>query len=158
MCIPKSSTIRCHVRALTLAPLGRSVGKILLPCSHSTATGNHRVYQTAKSWFWGCVMYRNSSFSTLLILNHTSHGAFSSLFSKVASFASLYRTWLPSCSRIVWRLGTIIHICLKETRRTSMKCLPQPWLLSRLCLTIAPSGINDFRLFLRLPRAIGSIS
>lgn len=53
--------------------------QILSPCSHRAVTGDHRPYQTAKSQFQGCLTYRNGSFSTQLVLNHASHGTFTSL-------------------------------------------------------------------------------
>lgn len=48
--------------------------------------------------------------------------------------------------------------CLTVHHCTCMNCLPQPRFPSSLSLTILPFRISDFRVFLRLPQAIGSIS
>lgn len=62
--------------------------QILSSCICRAVTGDLRLHQTAKSWFRGCLMYRKSSLSTPLILNHTTHGAISSLFRGCLTFIS----------------------------------------------------------------------
>lgn len=56
----ENGAIKFYTRAVAL--LGRAIDGHLLHCSHHTVTGNHRLYQSAKSWFRRCLMYCNNPF------------------------------------------------------------------------------------------------
>lgn len=121
------------------------------PCSHCAVSGNHRLSQTAKSWFWRHLTYRRNSFLTRLIPNRASHGMFPSLLEGCLVRISS-TCWLPWSHR-TWRLKTTVYMrngnseklvsftrhgrnyaSLTECRGVCMNCLPQPWFLSRLSL------------------------
>lgn len=106
---------------------------------------------------------RNNFFSAPLIPNHANRSTFSSLFEGCLTPLQ-YRTCQLPCSRRTRRLELWFlrrgkdYTYLMEHHSVCVKCLPQTWFLSRLHVTILPSWVIDFCLFLHLTRPIGSIS
>lgn len=110
----QAGCIHGHARDVTVDLLEHFIDRYFRPAFIVRLPGDHQLYQTAKSWFQGCLTYRNNSFSTPLIPNNSSHGAFSLLFEGCPCFRLQYCTCWLSCSCRTWRLRTIIYICLME--------------------------------------------
>lgn len=136
----------------------------LSPRNHCVVTGSRRRYETAKSRFQRSLTYGNNPSSTPLISNRASHGTSSSLLEgcivciSSTVLASYHVPVKPGWSKLWPTCRSKNYTCLTERRGMRVKCLAQPWFLSRSRLSMLPSGISDFHHVLRLPQAVGSIS